>query len=529
MMAEAGDVIGRGQLARESQRFNFDVNRFQQELGERGRQFDLSHSLNEERMEMARQQFDEDVRRFGLKHALEQSRFGLQEEQLEEGKRQFGLGFGLKQDQFGEQQRQFDAGFGLQQEKFGEQQRQFDTGFDEGQRQFDLGFGLKQDQFGEQQRQFDVGFGENQRQFNVGDWMNRLKFREGQREFNLGLQQNYDQMAMRRQAEDANRMDRYNLAGINQQNRMQQIAYGGQLAQQGRNQQAQQQNQTWHRNLLAGQMQRDYSALYKDRQNLTTSQFAEGMTNLGDYYGGMGMPTPFNMERQPSPAEQWVESQNGEAYMGNDGSPQYFPDALMKRDQQAKESFELLKQQGALSVATASATNRASVAQKKFHETVGASLYQGLQSAVRSVPGDVAAANQKQGKAAIALNNIGAEFSNGMWSPPPGPDPMKPEGEEAAVKNLKNFGHLVDEYNAATANIPTVAKAAIAAWEADAISAIRNQNYPWVTLDTAGWQKMTGYLYSASPPEFVIGLDPQTGRPIKLLHASDMPMVAMQN
>ena len=534
MLAEAGDVAGRGQLARESQRFNFDVDRFEREMSERGRQFDLSHSLNEDRMDMAREQFDEDVRRFGLKHALEQSRFGLQEQQFEEGKRQFGLGHGLREDQFAEQQRQFGLGHELREDQFAEQQRQFDAGFGENQRQFDAGFGLRQDQFGEQQRQFNLGFGENQRQFNIGDWMNRMKFREGQREFNLGLQQNYDQLAMRRQAEEANRADRYNLAGINQANRMQQIGYSGQLAQQGRDQQAQQHDQTWHRNLLAGQMQRDYTALYKDRPNMSSSQFAEGMQKLGEYYGGMGMPTPFNMERPPSPAEQWVEGVNAggqqRAYLGSDGSPQFYPDEIHRMELEKAQAGH----QNALAVANATAGNRAAVAQKKFHETVGGSLYRNLQSATRKAPAAVEAAREKQRVAGRALVDIGAVYQDGVgWTPPPPPDPQEVAAQmpnaAAAIKNLENYGGLVESYNAAAAAVDGVAGGLLGEWEAEAIDAIRNKRYPWVTLDAEGWRKMTGYLYSATPPEFVIGVDPSTGRPIKLLEASSMPLGAMRN
>jgi len=109
-MALASDLSGRGQLAKESQKFAFDVDRFQKDLAEKQREFDLG--------------FDENVRQFGLDYALRKSGF-------KEGIRQFDLGHDLSRDQFSEGKRQFNVGDWLEKQKLLEGRRQYNLGIQE--------------------------------------------------------------------------------------------------------------------------------------------------------------------------------------------------------------------------------------------------------------------------------------------------------------------------------------------------------------------------------------------------------------
>ena len=183
-LAQAGDIAGQGQLAKEAQRFYEQRRQYDASLDEKKREFDMAHSLNVEQLGLNKERFMETVRQFGLQHALKEA--GLAETQ-----RQFDASQEFRDRSLGESTRRFDLGHQLNQERFRE-----------GIRQFDLGQQLSRDQLGEGARRFNLGhgldrdrFAESQQQFDINDWFRRRQAVEGQRRFNQGLQADYARMA----------------------------------------------------------------------------------------------------------------------------------------------------------------------------------------------------------------------------------------------------------------------------------------------------------------------------------------------
>jgi len=252
-LAHAADITGRGQLAKESQKFAFDVDRFQQGLAEQQRQFDINQVL-------ADKKFDENVRQFGMDYALRESGF-------EEGVRQFDVGQGFKEKQFGE-----------------------------GIRQFDLGHDLSKDQFVE-----------GKRQFNVGDWLDKQKFLEGKRQYNLGLQEKYDSESQQNYRAGLTQQGAWDRSVLGEQGAWGRQAMGAQFQQAAEQRQEEAVQGRFQQQQLTARMNSDWAAIQDNRRFWSEEEYNSAVGAFTEKYEPSGQPMPFAPEYTPPPGQAMLD------------------------------------------------------------------------------------------------------------------------------------------------------------------------------------------------------------------------------
>lgn len=270
-LAHAADISGRGQLAKEQQRFAEQQRQFEEQLAARQREFDISQALAQEK--------------------------------FEEGIRQHDIGHEFREKGFGENVRQFDV-----------RQDFHDRGLDEGTRRFNLGYGLDRSRFAEAQQQFDIN-----------DWFRRRQAVEGQRRFNLGLQADYARMAQQnaqfgaslgqRQAE-SDALNRYRGASLWQAahqaelGRQHDFELGLQqhdlasqrIGQQHSNLQELQDQQRIHREAKS-----QWDAIVADQRRgvLDSAQYDEAIAKWHEQWGPQGVTSPYEPPDTRTPGQVW--------------------------------------------------------------------------------------------------------------------------------------------------------------------------------------------------------------------------------
>lgn len=333
-LAQAGDIAGQGQLAKEAQRFYEQRRQYDASLDEKKREFDMAHSLNVEQLGLNKERFMETVRQFGLQHALKEA--GLAETQ-----RQFDASQEFRDRSLGESTRRFDLGHQLNQERFGEGIRQFDLGqqlsrdqLGEGARRFNLGYGLDRDRFAESQQQFDIN-----------DWFRRRQAVEGQRRFNQGLQADYARMAQQNKQFGASLGQRQREAdalNLYRQESLGQAAHQAELSRQhafdlGKQQHEQtllrQEEGIEQRHKNAQEIEEDrrihreakgeWDAIQADRRNhrLEGADYDSAVAQWQARWGPQGVKDPYMPPDTRSTGEQWYDSLPADRASAPDGYP----------------------------------------------------------------------------------------------------------------------------------------------------------------------------------------------------------------
>ena len=245
-LAQAGSVVGQGQLAKETQRFREQQRQYNQKMAQQ----QLEHA---QRLAEQQRQFDEtqDFRDRGL----------------DEGTRRFDLGYGLDRDRFAAVQQQFDIDDWFRRRQLGE-----------GTRRFNLGLQSDYARMAQQNAQFGASLGQRQAEIDALNRYRGASLGQAAHQAELGRQHAFD-------------------LGLQQHDLASQ-----RIGQQHSNLQELQDQQRIHREAKS-----QWDAIVADQRRgvLDSAQYDEAIAKWHEQWGPQGVTSPYEPPDTRTPGQLW--------------------------------------------------------------------------------------------------------------------------------------------------------------------------------------------------------------------------------